>query len=245
LRAQEQLMPIKSLAVLLVALLLGHGQAQASVVMGGTRVIYHADAREKTLQLSNTDNHPNLVQIWLDRGNAASTLETADAPFVASPQIFRMEPHAGQMVRLIFTGEALPQDRESVFYLNFSQVPALKASEHDANKLVLMFSSRLKVFYRPKGLAGTPNDMAKQFNVRRVGNAVEVDNPTGYHGVLRGASLVVNGKALPLAESQLLDPASQTRWPLPDGAGNARDALLRLTLVNDYGVDVIHELPLH
>lgn len=38
---------------------------QASVVMTGTRIIYPEGTREKVLQLSNKDDHPNLVQLWM------------------------------------------------------------------------------------------------------------------------------------------------------------------------------------
>lgn len=38
---------------------------QASVVMTGTRIIYPEGSREKVLQLSNKDDHPNLVQLWM------------------------------------------------------------------------------------------------------------------------------------------------------------------------------------
>ena len=220
------------------------GQAQASVVMTGTRVIYPATAKEKTLQLTNTDAHPNLVQVWLDKGNPESTVESADAPFVVNPQIFRMEPHAGQMVRLIYTGEGLPQDRESVFYLNFSQVPAIKVRDQDANKLVLMFNSRLKVFYRPKGLAGSPDDLAGQLAFQLRDGVLQVSNPTGYHAVVRRASLLLDGRDVPLAESLMVSPHSQTQWRPRTPLGTPGKARLRLTLVNDYGVDVTRELPL-
>lgn len=46
---------------------------QASVVMTGTRIIYPEGSREKVLQLSNKDDHPNLVQLWMDDGNNQSS----------------------------------------------------------------------------------------------------------------------------------------------------------------------------
>ncbi|MCC3263204.1 fimbria/pilus periplasmic chaperone, partial [Paenibacillus polymyxa] len=88
---------------------------------------------------------------WLDINNPQSTPENADAPFVASPQIFRMAPHSGQMVRLSFVGQPLARDRESLFYLNFLQVPAVRQTDSDKNKLLLVVTNRLKVFYRPAG----------------------------------------------------------------------------------------------
>jgi len=235
----------KSLVLALAVLAIGGAPAHASVLMTGTRVIFPADLKEKTLQFTNADDHPNVVQVWLDTGSPDSTIDTADAPFIANPQIFRVEPRAGQMVRLIYTGANLPQDRETVFYLNFTQAPAIKASSQDANKLVLMFSSRLKVFYRPKGLAGSPADLTSQLRFRLADGQLQVDNPTGYHAVVRQASLWVGGKSIPLAESAMIAPKSSAHWNTGRAAGTLGQARLRITLVNDYGVDVVTEVPLH
>ncbi|MGL6014183.1 MAG: fimbrial biogenesis chaperone, partial [Shewanella oncorhynchi] len=51
--------------------------AAASVTMLGNRVIYPAQAREKTLQFTNDDAAPALIQVWLDIDNDKSTPETA------------------------------------------------------------------------------------------------------------------------------------------------------------------------
>jgi fimbrial chaperone protein len=224
--------------------------AQASVVSTGTRLIYVGDAADKTLRLTNEDNHPNLVQVWLDKGDASSTLETADAPFVATPQIFRMEPHAGQMVRFVFTGENVPQDRESVFYINFSQIPAIKAKEQDANKLVLMFSNRLKLFYRPKGLPGKPENIAGQMRFSRQGNGsglhVVVDNPTPYHAVVRSASLREGDAHCTLASAVMISPLSKVQWNVPSTCTTGTSATeLKLVLVNDFGSDAASVVPVN
>ena len=220
----------------------------ASVVMNGTRVIYPAAAREKALQLTNHDAYPNLVQIWVDKGDPASTPQTADAPFIASPQIFRMNPKAGQMVRLVYTGKDLPQDRESVFYINFMQMPALKASDMEANKLMLTVSSRMKVFYRPQSIAGNPQDIAKNMTFTLQGSgsnmSVSAENNSGYHAVVREANLLVGGKSVNVVKAVMVAPFSKAQWPVAGSAASHGADQLRLTLVNDYGADVTTDLPL-
>lgn len=238
--------------LLAVALCAGWFSAgsDASVVMIGTRVIYNAGARDKTIQLTNNDDQPNLVQVWVDSGNPDSTPDNADAPFVATPQVFRMEPHVGQMVRLMFTGAELPQDRETVFYLNFKQVPAIKAKDADANRLVLMFGNRLKLFYRPKGLAGSPDDLPKKLTLTVHGSGesayVQLDNPTPYHAVVRSARLKSEaGKDGLLADGVMVAPGASVQWRIPGSlAGANRFASVRLVLVNDYGADVATDIPL-
>ena len=220
----------------------------ASVVMNGTRVIYPAAAREKALQLTNHDAYPNLVQIWVDKGDPASTPQTADAPFIASPQIFRMNPKAGQMVRLVYTGKDLPQDRESVFFMNFMQMPALKTSDTQANKLMLTVSSRMKVFYRPQSIAGNPQDIAKNMTFTLQGSgsnmSVSAENNSGYHAVVREANLLVGGKSVNVVKAVMVAPFSKAQWPVAGSAASHGADQLRLTLVNDYGADVTTDLPL-
>ncbi len=46
-------------------------------------------------------------------------------PFMPTPQTFRMEAAAGQALRLLYTGDNLPQDRESVFWFSFSRLPSV------------------------------------------------------------------------------------------------------------------------
>ena len=66
--------------------------AQASVTIGGTRVVYPLDQREVTVKLTNDSNNPSLVQVWLDSGDANAKPDESRAPFVITPPIFRMNP---------------------------------------------------------------------------------------------------------------------------------------------------------
>lgn len=106
-----------------LVMFMGISFANASVVMGGSRIIYSAGEKEHTVQLTNNDNFPNAVQVWLDSGDAKSTPDTGKAPFLVTPPFFRMEANAGQTLRLKYTGSGLPTNKESIFYLNFLQVP--------------------------------------------------------------------------------------------------------------------------
>lgn len=80
--------------------LLCNSVTHAAVVMTGTRVIFPANQLEKTIQLQNKDNNPNIVQVWVDRGNKASTPDTADAPFIANPQILKLHRIQGKWLDL-------------------------------------------------------------------------------------------------------------------------------------------------
>nr|WP_318384189.1 molecular chaperone [uncultured Enterobacter sp.] len=226
---------IKHLSFSLLAIMTLATAAHASVVMTGTRIIYPAGSREKVLQLTNKDNYPNIVQVWIDKGGKNPTASNADNSFVLTPQMFRVEPMGGQVIRMKYVGPKLPEDRESLFYFNFVQIPSFKSSEHDSNKIVLVLDNRLKVFYRPDHLKGNVNDIGHEIKVKADGlNSASIENPTGYYVNLRRAEMTVNGKKLAFANGVIIPPKSTQQINLPKGK---RASPLTLKIVDDYGAD--------
>ncbi|WP_371972092.1 molecular chaperone [Acinetobacter sp. AL9] len=225
-------------------------QSWANIVMVGTRVIFPAESNEKTLQFSNNGDIPYIVQIWLDRGNDASTPENADAPFVVNPPFFRINPHQGQMARLIYVPQTeLPKDRESIFYLNFKQIPALQESSADQNKLIFLVKNRLKVFYRPKSIIGNVEVMPKQWTFKlqqnAKGSSVIVNNPTGYYANLTTATLKVKQQSHNIDPKSvaMIAPYSSATWPIPEKITVNQDSVLSVTYVNDYGAIARQDIP--
>lgn len=229
------------MAILLCTFLLaGINQAAASVILKGKRIIYSAAAKEKVVEFTNEGDAPTLVQVWMDKDNPQSTPETADAPFIATPQIFRMNANAGQALRLKFTGASLPADRESLFWLNYLQFPAVKADDIERNRLSVLIKSRLKIFYRPAGLKGEANQAPSELKLSRQGRALNLTNPTPWHINVRNAVLTQGQKSIAVGESVTLPPFGSTRWSLPD----SQAATLTLYAINDYGTAVGHTFTL-
>lgn len=104
------------IAAMTASFVLLSATAQAGIVMGGTRVVYQEGKREATMTVTNADMQtPYLVQSWVDN---ASAEDKRPAPFVVTPPLFRLEPEQQNVLRITFTGGALPADRESMFWLN-------------------------------------------------------------------------------------------------------------------------------
>ncbi|WP_231566240.1 MULTISPECIES: molecular chaperone [unclassified Serratia (in: enterobacteria)] len=213
--------------------------ASASVVMLNTRVIYPAGSQSQTVQLTNNDNIPYVVQMWSDVNNPASTPDTADGPFVVVPALFRIEPKTGQSVRLVFTGKDLPQDRESVFYLNSVQIPPKNVAGAAENQMLVVLRNRIKIFYRPKGIAGSPEKVTEQlrFSLKQQAGqwVMAATNDSGFYASFIKAAAVVGGKEVPF-KVDMVAPKSQVSWKLEKGAGSPAGAQkVKFTLVNDYG----------
>lgn len=222
--------------------------AQASVVVTGTRVIFRGDAKEATLQLTNEDAFPNVVQAWVDAGDSSSLPDTAKAPFLVSPAVSRLAPGSGQSLRLIYTGAELPQDRESVFYLNVLQIPPRNMADAARSEMLLMLRNRLKLFYRPAAIAGSVDHLPERLRFSLEGQGVSwhvlVDNPTGFHASFGAAVITMGGQQIKL-RATMVPPYGTARWT-PEVAGVLKGGApeLQAQLINDYGarVGITHAL---
>ena len=87
--------------------------AAAGVVVDGTRVVYPAAKREVTINIRNPGNTPSLVQAWLDAGDPHAKPGESKVPFVLTPPLFRLDPTKVQSLRVVYTHDPLPENRES------------------------------------------------------------------------------------------------------------------------------------
>lgn len=218
----QSILRVAGLAVL--ALFSTH--SLASIVINGTRVIYPSDQKEVSVRLDNTGNSPVLIQSWLDTGDINAKPAAIKVPFILSPPINRVEGGKGQTLRISYSGGALPMDKESVFWLNVLEVPTKKQAKSDENYLQMAFRSRIKVFYRPAGLAGNANDAAQAVTWSVKGSSLQAFNPTPYY--VSFVSLTVNGKKI---EGEMVAPRSALTLAIPANKGNTVSG----EFVNDYG----------
>lgn len=221
-------------------------QVAASVIVSGTRVIYPAGDREITVKIDNSGTQPSLVQTWLDDGDVRSRPGTAKVPFVLMPPIFRVDPGKGQTVRIVYTGDPLPQDRESVFWLNVLDVPPKVDEGSTTTALQLAFRARIKMFFRPRGLdADGAVDAAKRLKWSVVaapdgnGRALRAANPSPYHVTVLSARVTHGGRTFTLADGAMVAPGASHVFPLdvplpalPQGT------VLDYSTINDFGTGV-------
>jgi chaperone protein EcpD len=236
-------------AAVLAMGLAGALQAQASVVIGGTRIIYNASDRETTIKLSNEGTAPALTQAWIDKGDPKATPASIDVPFSVTPPVARIDPGKAQTLRIIHTGEALPQDKESVFWLNVLEVPPKPtAEEADANKLQMAFRSRVKLFFRPAGLKGRADEAPAQVAWRLVQAggrpALEGRNPTSFHVSFSAIEVAAAGKTARSDDGGMIGPGETKAFPLSGDVPQGPDAKVRYQALNDYGGAVTSEAPL-
>ncbi|MDF3865072.1 molecular chaperone [Pseudomonas denitrificans (nom. rej.)] len=213
-------------ALLGLALLTG-ASAHAGVTAERTRVIFDEGKREASLALANQNSYPVIVQAWIDDGEIDSSPETAQAPIMPLPPVFRLNPGQQRSLRLLYTGVALPQDRESLYWLNLYEIPP-QSSEPLAegqSRLTVTLRTQMKVIYRPRALVKDAEEAPRKLLFRKAGNVVQVENPTAYFITLAGAE-ARQGNAGSLLPPELLPPFSQRTLsptqPLPASPGEVR-----------------------
>lgn len=154
--------------------------ACASVVIDNTRAIYPERAREITVRLKNHSTKPVLIQSWLDSGDSNSDPTLTPSPFIVTPPLFRLDGERGQTLRIqLIESDTLPGDRESLYWLNVLDVPT--KLEQKENTIRVALRSRIKLFYRPSGLAGNPVQAVHELIWQRTTNGITAINPSPWY----------------------------------------------------------------
>ncbi|MFK8256353.1 fimbria/pilus periplasmic chaperone [Erwinia sp. AnSW2-5] len=225
--------PGKFLMSAAMAVLLGAPvvqQAQAAIALDRTRVVFDGSQKSISLSISNQNKQlPYLAQGWIEDVQG----KKIHSPLIVLPPIQRIEPGKPSQVKI----QALPaamhlaQDKESIYYFNLREIPP-KSSK--PNTLQIVLQTRIKLFYRPTGIAIDPSapPPQEQLTLTRQGEKYLVNNPTPYYvtivdaGSKKGIPGVKGFQALmvPPKDSLLLDVSVANIGTSPV-----------LTYINDYG----------
>ncbi|MGF6562905.1 molecular chaperone [Erwinia aphidicola] len=197
--------------------------ASAGVIVGGTRVIYNAAQKETSIAVRNPEKAtPYLMQSWVEN---ASPTDTSKVPFIITPPLFRLDAGQENTLRIVRTGGQLPEDRESLYWLNIKSIPA--SSKADTNQLQISVKTRIKLIYRPASLVANAPDAYKKLTFSRRGNQLQVTNPTAY----QIAFYRVKVGGVEIKEPGSITPFGTLSLPLPVGASGQ----VSWQTINDFG----------
>ncbi|WP_313488438.1 fimbria/pilus periplasmic chaperone [Pseudescherichia sp.] len=205
--------------------------AWSGVYIYGTRVIYPAAQKEVTVQLMNKGDRSALVQAWIDDGDTTTPPEQLQVPFLLTPPVVKVKGNTGQQLKIKFTKANLPQDRESLYYLNVLDIPPNDNSAPETNKLRFALQNRIKLIYRPTTVKAVNKETFAKLHIKHVGNALAIENSsTNWLTVTEIKSTVKINK-----ETLVMAPHATVTVPASPAA-NSYD----VTLIDDYG-NYLHE----
>lgn len=204
--------------------------AMAAIALDRTRVVVNGGDAATTLNIRNeSKTSPYLAQGWIE--NQAG--EKIQSPLLVVPPLQRLEPDSRGQLKvqpLAAAKTSLPQDRETLFYFNLREIPPKSTK---ANTLQLALQTRVKLFYRPHGLAISAGKPApqKQITLKTSGNDYIVVNPTPYYITLVGAG---KNKSHSLSNFEPVMVAPKSEQSLKVGRAQLGNEPV-LTYINDYG----------
>lgn len=237
---------LKKYIGLILTLFFTLNSANAAVVMIGTRIIFPAQKLEHSLQFQNKGQAPYLVQLWLEPENTDQAQKAL--PFITNPTFFKINAEQGQIVRLIFIGEEsqYPQDRESLFYLNFSEIPATKNTVADNNKLTVIFKNKVKVFYRPKSLQNQKMDIKKDLSytifTQNNKQFIKLINQGPFYITLAKLNIQEHQHQILTIQNDMISPKSELIFPVEKPIVNPEQSRAEIEYINDYGATVPSEI---
>lgn len=198
-------MSVKGFSIALMALVQGMSFAHASEPVGvslqATRVVIENGANEAHLGVTNSLRSPILVH---------SSFETISGEksnaFMAIPPLFKLDENRTSRLRIVKTAE-LPQDKESVFYINVVSIPSSKNT--GGSQLNIGLGQRIKVFYRPKNVEGNCQYAAQHLDWSYSKGVLRVNNPTQL-----SVSMIDFELQGERTKTTMLLPGQQAQWPM-------------------------------
>lgn len=223
---------------------------QAGLLASSTRVIFDQQEHEKSLIIANTNPYPVLSQVWVDDGS--NQVDYPDAPFVLLPAVFKISAAEVKALRIVYNGLALPTDRESVYWLNLYEIPALTSEARAApNQLHMAMNTQLKIFYRPTALkpmsitaiATALNFQKLNLQTATATTRIRVSNPSPYHVTLLDVAISNSTQRSSLySAEQMIAPFSERDFTLQQADFDLRPPLtLHYILIDDAGKSQVFE----
>lgn len=202
--------------------------AHAGIVIYGTRIIYPAENKEVMVQLMNQGNRSSLVQAWIDDDDTSLPPEKIQVPFMLTPPVAKVEANSGQQIKIRIMPNRLPTNKESIFYLNILDIPPNSPEDEGKNALKFAMQNRIKLFYRPVGVASVNKETFKKLRVNNSSNGLVIKNDSANWVTIsdvKANSVKVNYETIMIApqESQRVDVKNH----------NANS--WQLTIIDDHG----------
>ena len=217
--------------------------ACAGVMPEQTRLIFQQGQSQRALMLVNTNAYPVVVQAWVDNGKTDQAPENAVSYMVVLPSVFRMQPRALQGIRIIYDGSALPQDRESVAWLNIYEIPPSKTKIPLAGpQMTVAMNTQIKVFYRPADLPDTASTAIAElaFSIQPKADewVLRCNNPSPYHVSFSSLQIQLGGHELAVANTldMMVAPFSERDYLIPEfNSAGLNEVSVKTVWIDDDG----------
>ena len=203
------------------------GQSMAAFSLNATRYIYDGDKKNISFTVSNSAEKTFGGQVWIENSNQGNGVY-----MVPQPPFFKVSAGQKQVVRIMKTDSSLPEDRESMFWLNVQEIPPKPEVKDGGSVLSIAMNTKVKLFYRPESIKNGRKDAEKQLKLEQRDGVTWLKNPTPYYMAVvkvkqNGAEVKLNDKVH--GEISRLAPFSE------ESLGKKLTGSVTVEAVNDWG----------
>ncbi|HBC0990309.1 TPA: fimbrial chaperone [Morganella morganii] len=213
--------------LIVVSLLAGlTGEAVAAFSLNGTRFIYDEGRNNISFEANNSGDKTFGGQVWID-----NTTRDNGVYMIPQPSFFKVGAKQKQVIRIIKTGD-LPDDRESLFWLNVQEIPPKPDMSGSTNMLSIAMNTKVKLIYRPRSVKNERLNAEKLLRLEQHDGETYLINPTPYYFAV--VKVTQNGREIKL-DHKTLDAVSQL---MPFGEvslGMHLSPPVTVNTINDWG----------
>lgn len=205
-------------------------QADAGISLSATRLVFDGKHKEAGITVRNSGEDV-LIQSWVD----SDTPDATSTPFAVTPPLVRVVGKEQQLLRVIYEGTGMPDDKESVVWLNVQEIPQTAKTQ---NTLQLAVRQRIKVFFRPSGLNANaylaPTELLWRLVDRAGKTVLTINNPGLYHVSMADIKLQSGQSMEQPADSMMIAPGEQKEFAIKQFNSSSTPTVSFMN-INDYG----------
>lgn len=174
------------------SLLLFTASSHAAFVLNSTRYVFDEKRENISVQVDNQSTQEYGGQIWIENQDQ----DDKNVYFVPSPTFFKVADQHKQILRILKINDALPKDKESLFWINVQEIP--KAPKDGTNALSIALHTQVKMIYRPDILKDKRENAEKNIKLINDESSTVLFNDSPYYFAV--INVKQNGKTVNLED---------------------------------------------
>ncbi|QMI03356.1 fimbrial chaperone [Citrobacter sp. RHB25-C09] len=216
------------------SLFLFAASSHAAFVLNSTRYVFDGKRENISVQVDNQSTQEYGGQIWIENQDQ----NDKNVYFVPSPTFFKVADQHKQVLRILKINDALPKDKESLFWINIQEIP--KAPKEGTNALSIALHTQVKMFYRPDALKEKRENAEQQIKmINSDGNTVLWNDTPYYFAII---SVKQNGAPIKVSNDikeklSVFAPGEKVSL-----GKSITSSSLSIVAFDDYGVDKEYKL---
>lgn len=203
-------------------------EAMAAFVIDRSRYIYEEGRKNISFSVTNQSDKTYGGQVWIDNAGAGDGVY-----MIMNPSFFKLGSKEKQVIRISRVDTPLPEDRESLFWINTQEIPPKpEATDNSGNVVAVAVNTRIKLIWRPSSLTAGRKNAEKNLSYRQQDGQTWLTNKTPYYFAI--VDIKDNGKSVRLGQ-QATEAVSRIAPYSDIPLGTKLSGKISIAAVNDNG----------